>query len=270
MKKVFEFKNYKDFALSRIQSMPRKGRGEYSKIARHLGMHSTVISQVFRGSKNLTAEQACGLSKYFGLTERETDYFLALVLLARAGNQELKAVIRRQLADIREQASRITNRVKIDQVMNEEIKTVFYSSWHYSAIRSISDIPDYQSIDSIADYFNLSRERVSQVVGFLLASGLCVEKANAIQMGSKVIHLEVSSPLVPRHHTDFRLKAIDHFEHLSKSHEMAYTGLLSLSRRDVLRIREVLLEVIAQTVTSIRDSESEVLYCLNMDWFNLK
>ena len=73
---LFETDDYKQFVMFRVKAMPKKGRGQLLKMARHLKMHSTMVSHIFRGEKHLTPEQAFRLCEFLGLTEIEQKFFL--------------------------------------------------------------------------------------------------------------------------------------------------------------------------------------------------
>lgn len=83
--------------------MPRRGRGELTKIAAALRVHPTFISQVFRGPRELSLEQAALLAYHLQLSEPEREFFIDLVGLSRAGNDPLKTVLKRRMTMLKEQ-----------------------------------------------------------------------------------------------------------------------------------------------------------------------
>src|SRR3954463_5460814 len=87
---IFEAETYKDYVLKRFEALPGKGRGEMRRLSLALRVHTSLLSQVFRGSRDLTLEQAMGAAEYFGFTQSETDAFVTLVELARAGSPALR------------------------------------------------------------------------------------------------------------------------------------------------------------------------------------
>lgn len=90
--RVYDFDDYKDFVRERIQSMPKRGHGQYLKISQFLNIHSTMVSQIFKGSAQMTPEHSLKFCEYLGLNEMETDYFLILVQRERAGTLDLKSI----------------------------------------------------------------------------------------------------------------------------------------------------------------------------------
>src|SRR5690349_11426142 len=87
---IFTYSDYKLFIRERVQLMPHRGRGQFRQMALHLDVNSTVISQIFKGSRHLSPEQGLKIAQYLGLADLETRYFLNLIYKERAGTQDLK------------------------------------------------------------------------------------------------------------------------------------------------------------------------------------
>jgi hypothetical protein len=106
----------------------------------------------------------------------------------------------------------------------------------------LCDIPGFQTVDVIADRLNLPLRTVNETLQFLLSIGMCAEENGLYKMGFKRTFLESNSQLIARYHTNWRLKAVDHFDKFDY-------------------IEEILKFHI--------DSPSEELQVLNIDWFKL-
>src|SRR4051794_16485735 len=87
---IFEFLDYRRFLRRHIDHLPKKGRGEVSRIAQAAGVHPSLLSQVLTGDKNLSLEQAQIIAEYLDLTHQETEYFLLMVQHQRAGTAKLR------------------------------------------------------------------------------------------------------------------------------------------------------------------------------------
>lgn len=270
MKSIFAFDNYKDFVKARIKALPKQGHGELARIAKELRMHPTRVSHIFNADMNLTSEQACELSKYFGLSDLESDYFLALVQLERAGSTELKRTTKRQLEKIKTDAKELVNRVPRERALSDEEKALFYSSWAYSAIRLMTSIEGRQDIASLAAALNLAPAKVRKIIDFLLQTGLCLEEKGRLKMGPKSTHLESTSDIVLRHHANWRIQALQRHETLTEA-ELAYTGPVTVTAEDFKKIREDIAEYISRFTKQVVASEPpEQLACLNIDWFKVE
>lgn len=266
---VFEFTDYRAFIKAKIKAMPRGGHGQRARMAAAMQMHTTSVSQMFRGTKDLSLEQAARLSIHFGLSELESDYFLNLVELERAAGPELREVLKKRLAKIKKQALNLSNLVPKDRVLSETERSVFYSNWFYSAIRLTCSLPGCRSVEQIAERLGLSRTIVNEALEFLLSSGLVIKKDDGFHLGPKRTYIDTSSTLVFRHHSNWRLKAIECFEKMDNNRDLALTAPMTLSPTDVPRIRQILTEAIEKIMKINTESESKELHFLNIDWLKL-
>ena len=266
--KIFEFSDYRDFVIKTVRSLPKAGRGEFLKIAKHLGIHTSTLSQVLSGTKHLTLDQACSLGDYFGLNDLETEYLLQLVEFERAGTERLRATLKKQMSRLREKSKELSAVVPGKRTLSEEEKAIFYSNWFYPGIWALTSIPGYQTSDAISKYFGLPKLLVNQVISFLVSTGLCAGENGSLRPGTTYVHLESDSPFIGRHHASWRQKAIERHPVLTES-EIAYSSPMSLSREDAKEIRKLIVGWVDQA-NKIRDpSPCESLYFLNIDWINL-
>lgn len=268
MIKVYDYENYKIYIRERIKEMEMNGRGQSKRISEHLRIHPSRLSQIIRGSMNLTLEQGCALGKFFGLNDPQLNYFLELLQLERAGTEALKELIKQRLERLKSDSDELVNRLPAGSELSEESKAIFYSSWQYSAVRLLTSVKGFEGIDALSLKLGLSKARVRKILDFLLSTGLCVETKQGFAMGPPNTHLSSNSQLIGRHLSNWRLKAIQQHENLSKE-ELAYSGPMSISNQDAAQIRERLAEMIDfATRTAIR-SKAEKLMCLNVDWIEI-
>lgn len=265
---IFQFDNYKDYLNKWIQTQPKSGYGQYRKLANHLGINSVVVSQIFKGDRELSLEQAISTCDFLGLTDLEKDYFMLLVQYARAGSHELKKYLSLQMYGIKKSAHSLKNRVR-HQKMNNEAKSVFYSQWYYSAVRLCASIEGMNSSQNIAQLLKLDAATVKKVLDFLIEYQLVVQEKNQFRLGPSVTHIDSDSPYVIKHHTNWRLKALQSIE-VNRGESLHYTGPMALSEKLAKEIRENLVSLIQSTTQKVQHSESEKLSCLNIDWFNIK
>lgn len=266
--RIYDFGNdYKRFVIERVRSLPRHGHGEFQKIARALRISSSLLSQIFRGSKDLTAEQAEALAQHLGLGELESEYFVLAVLRERAGTNGLRQRFEKRMGEIRGRADELVNRIPHSVELTEGAKAMFYSDWSYSAVRLLSAVPGHQDAGAIAEALDLPQAVVRSVLDFLLAHGLCVDDGKGgVRMGPQRTHVPSSSPLVSRHHVNWRLKAINALPQPDVT-DLFFTSPMTFSVKDKETLRRLLVDCI-QAVNSVVDpSPSEMLGCLNIDFF---
>lgn len=265
---IFNYHNYKQYVNEWISSQPSNGHGQFRQMAYVMGVNSVVMSQVFRGSRELTLEQTLALSKYIGLDTNQRDYFLLLVQKDRAGNFELKEVFEKQLSEMRSVAKNLKSRIKHQKFSDEE-KATFYSRWFYSAIRLGISIPELNNTSAIANRLGLDRHLVGQVIEFLLRNNLIIEKKKGFDIGPQVTHIGHDSPFVNRHHSNWRMQALIEMDK-SRKDDLFYTGPMALSKEATEKIREAIINLIEKATKEASDSPSETLRCLSIDWFEVK
>lgn len=263
---LFKFTSYKDYVLKRLKAFPKGGRGQLRRMAEHLGAHPVVLTQVFKGDRELSLENATDLADFLGFSELERNYFLLLVQRARAGTPRLREVLDGQLKILREKATDLKELVPNQVEFSEADKAIFYSNWLYTALSLAPSLPQFKTPEALAQYFNLPLHKVNQIIEFLLRFGLLVRKNNELDMGVQSTHIDAGSPLVSRHHTNWRLVGLSKVENLS-AQELFITAPMTLSKETMVEIRADIISLIDRTVKKVHASPSEQLMCLNVDLF---
>lgn len=265
---LFEYEDYKKWVNDRVKAMPKRGRGQYRRITEHLNTNSAIITQVFKGQRELTPEQAILLSDFFGLSKTEQQFLILLVNYSRAGSYKYKRILKEEIEERRLLANKIKNRVAQNRELTDESKSVLYSNWYYLAIWSLTAIKGFDNAEVISERLGLSKKKTREAIEFLLKHSLIVEDESKLHVGPTLIHLDADSPLISRHHQNWRLSAFRKYEE-PKSNDAFYSAPITLSESDVKKIREKILQFISESVSLIKDSPSEKLYCLCIDWFEI-
>jgi len=263
---VFEFDDYKDFFNHWVESLPKKGHGEYRRVAMALSVSTTMISQVFKGDKELSLELACDLCEYLNMSEDETDYFLLMVEHRRAGSVKLQKRLHRQIKERQEKAQKLENRLRKETQLSEETRAIFYSSWIYSGVRILASCDGYDDAAAISGKLNLPRNQVQKVLDFLLGHGLLVQKKGELQLGPTTTHIGSSNLLTVKHHQNWRLQGFNRMVQMEEKN-LFYSGPMSLSEEVADKVRQEILNLLDHVYKVVPPSKSETTRCLNIDWF---
>lgn len=269
MPKIFEYTDYKAYMHDYLKKLPKGGRGYFTRFAEVAQTHKATISQVFSGDNHLTCEQAVRIGEFLKWGSKEIRYFVLLVNFAAAGSASLRAVYERQIEAERDANVELSNRLVTQHKLTGEQRAVFYSNWTYSAVRILSSIDHFQTPQKISDRLNVPLSFIETAVDFLVRAGLCELKDGKIRPGPKSTFLESKSPLVARHHGNWRIKAMERHPVLNRESELSYTAPVSLSAKDVKKIREILAQAIERVDDIVEPSDCEKFYCLNVDWFEV-
>lgn len=263
---IHEFTDYKKYFNSWVKSLPKDGRGEYRRVAEKLGVSTTMISQVFNGDKHLNLELASDLCDYLNLEDRETDYFFLLVEYARAGTYKLQQKLIARIKAAQNEAQTRASRLKNEKELTEDARAVFYSSWIYSAVRHLAALPTINDVQAIAERLNLPVTQVQRVLDFLVSEGLVLQESKKLQYGPRRTHLAPQSPLVSKHHQNWRILGFQKMV-LTEPNNLFYTAPMSMSEETARVLRTELPLFIEKIDKLVVPSPSEVTRCLNIDWF---
>ncbi len=262
--KIYDFDDYRKFLQHWLQA---KGKhGILGKWAKAMNISSTLVSFVMSGKKDFTLEQASDLSDYLNLNEQESEYFLLLLEIARAGTEAYRNKLLKKKVLIQNKMNQITAKVGPHQELTDEIKGVFYSSWMYSGVRILSAIPQFQEPVTIARHLNLPTDTVAKVLGFLVENKLCKQEGGKFTYGPSKTHVNMHSPHVTKHHQNWRLRGTAAME-LRDENDFFYTGPMAISADVAKEIRGLLLAHVEKVVKIAGPSDSEEAHCLNIDWF---
>lgn len=266
---IYSYKCYKKYILDYVKAQPQRGRGFFSKVAKSLESQSSFISQVFSGNLNLTQDQAFKLCTFLELDNESISYFLLLVDLKRTGSKALKNHIEKEIARRQELAFKARVQGKNSLVLSDEEQQIYYSTWHYSVIHIALSIPKYHDLDLLSSILGLEVKVINRVVNFLISKDLIrLTHDGKYELGERKIHLNWNSKHLAKHHSNFRLLAINAIDKGISMDNIHYSSVISISKEDALELRDQLSSQISKVREKVRISEpTEELYCFNLDFF---
>ena len=260
---IFTMDSYKKIIQS---TLPRGGS---KKLADYLGVHPTYISQVLTGDREFSEEQILQVCEFLSFKKMETRYLLCLVQIERAGSKKLKDHYLEIKKSIQASSLQISKRIDKDRQLTDFEKAIFYSSWIYSAVHIMTTLDKKPRIEDIMEKYNLTMSKAREILSFLIDIEMVIEKNGTYHAGAIFTHLEKSSPLVIKHHTNWRLKAIQAAEELTDS-ELMYSINVSLSKKDFENLREEMAKLIQSFLKVVKDSPAEDVAQFNLDFFWIK
>lgn len=263
---ILEFKDYKAFLRAVIKSQPKKGFGQGRRLADYLNVAPIAISQVISGDRHFTADQAMSVAEFFGFDKKTTEFFVFSVSFERSDTLKLKTFYQEKLNAIREEANKISSVAKQNTQLSDQDKGIFYSNWFYSGVSLLISVPGFDTVEAISKYFNLPRARVSEIVNFLKATGLCREQNGKLVMGTTHTHIDAASPFIDSHRRNWRSKAVEKFPRAAPD-DLFFSSPGSMSKKDAELFRKDILKFIDGYFERVAPSREETLRCLNIDWF---
>lgn len=267
MKDLFQAENYRDYLRNEF-SGTGVGRGRRAILARHLGCQTSFLSQILTDRAHLSLEHAIRTSEFLGHTPLERKYFMLLVQSDRSGTKNLQSFFDDELNSIKKKRSEVKERIGVRTVLSAEDQMTYYSAWYYSAIHVLSAFPEFKSVEAMSDRLKLEMPTVKKAVRFLESRGFIKKSDTGYNIGATRIHLAQGSPMLARHHANWRMRAIEKVDH-EKAQDLHYSAVLGISKKDVKIFKESLLELLQKFESVIEKSEVEEPVGLLLDLFSI-
>jgi uncharacterized protein (TIGR02147 family) len=262
---IFDFRDYKRYLVALGES---ESRGYRKNLAEAAGCQTAYVSHVLNGGAHFSWEQAEAISRFLGHSAMEMEYFLFVVELTRAGTPSLRRFLSAKLDEIREKHLNIKTRVLIKETLSREDQARYYSAWYYAAIHIMLMLPKLQTQEALCRHLRLSPKIVSSVLEFLCSVSLAVRKGQNFGIGSAELHLETDSPMISKHHTNWRLQAIRSLENFREG-DLHYSAVFAIHPDDAIRIRANLVEQIQNANQIARESKEEVSFAMGVDLWEI-
>lgn len=266
---LYDFLSYKKYLNYYGEKRWPKKRGFRSALAREISCQPSYMTAVLDGNSDLSLEQAEAANLFLHHSQTEAEYFLTLVDYERAGTPALRARIRRRMEKQQSEQSNLSLRLQHQDVLPEEAKSRFFSSWTYATILTCLDVPRLRRPDQIARALGLSQALVMENLDFLESTGLVERKADQYRTGKIDIHLDKKSPLILQHHSGFRARAL-HNIHDAKETDFHYSLVCSVSHEDAQKIFQRVVNEMSEIQKIRVPSKPETVYGLNLDFYKLE
>lgn len=264
---IFDFDDYKKY-LNVVLDTKGETRGKRSKLAQAIGCGTAFVSQVLQGNVHFSLEAMIGINEFLGHTDEESHYFMLLAQMGRAGSKKLEHYYFGQIQEIQKKRQIISTRVGKVEKISERDQLEYYSSWVYAAVYVTTSIRKIKSKTDLAKCLGLTVNKVSECLEFLERAKLIQQKGGSWEVTSRRIHLTKDSPLISRHHTNWRNRAIQALED-GASEDLHFSGAWTLSEADVKKVKEQFLAAIERSETILRNSPEEVGFGVCLDFFRL-
>jgi len=272
MEKIFNYTNYQVYLNNWIENMPKKGRGMRRALALHIGIPQGQLTRILSGDFDFTVDQAVKAISFLELSKLEGQFFVGLVELARGGNMETREMKQERLAEIKKQAmspESIQNAEKYK--FSEEDLKIYFESWYYTAIEILTQIPGYQTLDSICEYFKIPKSRALDILNFLVEKGVVRREGKKYirDQQMKFENLEPGSLYLKSRSISWRNRALVSLDD-KEVNNLNLTMVFSLAKDDVPRFKEALIDKIKELYNSTEGPKPEEISCICLDFFKVK
>jgi uncharacterized protein (TIGR02147 family) len=264
---VFQFDSYREFLALKVREN-KLIRGYKAKLAEAANCHRSAIPQVTSGAVNLTLDQASGLCQFWGLSDSETDFFIELVNLERAGTPAFRSIVKRRLKKLKAEKGELKERFPTAQALSQDWQSLYYSNWHWVAIHVLISIPGFRQPGRIAERLHLPLTLVQQSLEKMAQMGIVTLKGSEWTVKEHDLFLPRDSHMTITNHFNWRQRAILNIQSFDKE-SIHYTNVHALKKSDIERFKDVVLECIDRTKAIVQPSPEEEMICFSCDVFKV-
>ncbi|HWU42574.1 MAG TPA: TIGR02147 family protein [Bdellovibrio sp.] len=265
---VFDFKSYRTYLAEALDQAGKAQRGVRGKFAAAIRCQPSYVSQVLKGTSELTLEQADRASQFMGHMDEQSEYFLMLVCLARAGTEPLRKQLERMVDKAHSSYWRLQNRLSSKGFVTEEAKRLFYSNWQYSAVHIAVTVPGLRTPERIAERLQIPLKQAREALHFLTQIGLVKTSGREHVPGEQWLHTGNDRELAVRDHLNWRVKAISSLDNFHPAN-LHYSSVVSISAGDFDLVRARLIKALEDLRGIIKESKEEKVCSLLLDFFEL-
>lgn len=263
-KSIFSKSSYKQILSS--FTYEREARGQLSRLSEAAGCQVSYMSRVISGTIHLTPDQGFRICKFMNLTEIERDYFMTLLEFERSGDSDHQKFLKNKIEKLRAEFENISQHVDLPTLDLDAYNINYHSSWFWSAIHFMTSIPEYQTAPAIANKVHLPIVQVQHILKELSSAGFVEHVKGKWVYKSGAGHLSKGSPLLSYYHQNWRGRAATDQQN-PESDGLHYTVLQTVSRKDIRKLRELILETIEKMSKISGPSNPEELVCFTCDFF---
>lgn len=265
---LFSYVDYKLYLRSRLEPADNAQRGQRALLARAIKCQPAYLSRVLNGSADLSLEQIEAACRFLVLVASESRYLMALHGCNRAGSTQVRAFWQEQMQAAKQEHQNLKQRLKLDESLGKSEQLTYYGSWHFAAVHMATSIKKLQTVSALSNYFALSTQVIQSTLEFLISVGLVKKEGHEFRITDKNIFLGRNEVMAAHHHLNWKLKSIETLN-TPGSNQIHYTGVVTLSRTDAEKIKELILSSVMQVRDLIASSSEELLACYNFGFFEV-
>ena len=146
------------------------------------------------------------------------------------------------------------------------------------AVHALISTEKFNTPKEIADRLKISTSKAREIIEFLIKAAIIIKEGNKYELGSRDIHLSSDSPMISKHHTNWRMKAISSLDAVTEDdsdeagegfQDMHYSGIISVTKEDANKIKDILIKSIQSSRKIIGESDTDEIYCYTLDMFKI-
>jgi len=265
---LYDYDSYRVY-LKDLCSEPAVQRGFQTRLAKAANCQSAYLSQVLKQKVHLTEDQALHITIELNFTQPETDYFLLLLRIEKAGTVKLRTYLQKELEKLRSRQKELSTKVHTDQILYDEKNlTRYFSSWVPSAIHLLTSSNHYRTIEKISARLRIPLEDTKEALQFLEELGWVEKKKHEYFFKAGNVHIAKDSIFNTSMQLGRRHLVLNSIA-LKNLNSMHYSSLFTIEQKDYLKLEKMIAEFVQKSSKTIQNSGADDLCCLCVDLFSV-
>lgn len=266
MTSLFEYTHYRS-ALNAIVEYRSERGGTQAELARAMNCQAAYFSQVLKGRAELTEDQLIALCEFLELDEKQSDFFLLLLRLSRAGTPKLRAYLQKQIERMIQKSELVEARVPSSEVEANRALGIYYcSSWIPSVLHLATSCESLQTVKALKARFGIDEATIEFHLRELEKFGLVTfEKGRWAYAGSS-FHFPRSSPFDLQIQLARRQMVMNSIP-FRREADMNYSVVFSADEEAIREIRKQLLKAIEKIHKTFEPAPGADVYSICIDLF---
>jgi hypothetical protein len=234
-----------------------------------MGCQAAYLSQVLAGKVEFTEEHILRLCEYLHLGEIETEYFLVLLRLGKAGSPELRSYLTRQRERLQKTSEDVEERLSSRKMNAVDEQSLYYaSSFLPSVIHLATSCEKLRTKQEIAARFNLNPNLVQEHLDRLEKFKLIEFKDGKWNYSGGSRHFPKRSPLDKQMQFARRLLAMNKISQASTDSDVHYSAVFSADEKTLGLLRRHFHESIEYLHKTVEPVEGEDVFAVCLDVFH--
>jgi uncharacterized protein (TIGR02147 family) len=236
--------------------------------ARFLEIEPAQLSRVLNGKQNISTTAASGVAERLYKSQREREYFIALVTYVTAKRASVKENALLTVRKLAPQES--TVQIQLDAL-------AVISDWYHFPMLDLTTLDGFKlTPTSAASYLGISEIEAKLAIDRLMKLGLLIEVRGQLKKSSAHIATPngVPSRALQKFHKQMMLRAIESLEAQSVSERHNRGKTMAIARSEVPKFKHLIEDFFEQTgrliTSATAPKKKDALYQLNLQFFDLR
>ncbi len=240
-------------------------KGYRLRLAEAMNCHNSFLSHVLNGSAHITPDQASALCDFWNYDPIQSELFMALVNLERAGTESLKKRLKLKIEELRAIPTEDFTEITVKNVtLSYDQGIRYFGHWYTSTVHALLSLKTMRNKNAIANHLNLPLRMVQNALDQLVDMGLIKEEEGEWVCTKEKIRMTDSRELLFIYHKAMRERA-GHIAAQSDGAGIHYTGYWPMTKARFIELREAFHNILHNFQKEPEDPASDevVLVCLD-------